>query len=154
MTRQSDETAIRALLEAQAQAIRSKEAAQALAPYAPGLVRFDLAPPLASSGADALDRNELIAWFDTWRGPIGYELKDFSITASGDIAFAHGFVRIGGTKQDGQASNLWTRHTVCLRKRGDAWRIVHEHSSTPFYMDGSLKAAVDLAPPETKRDES
>jgi PhnB protein len=27
-----------------------------------------------------------------------------------------------------------------------AWKIVHEHSSTPFYMDGSYRAAVDLKP--------
>jgi ketosteroid isomerase-like protein len=153
MTAHSDEAAIGALLEAQAQGIRAKDAGRALSPYAPGLVRFDLAPPLAQAGADALDRNNLIAWFDTWRGPIRYELRDFSITAAGDIAFAHGFVRIGGTKQDDdRARDLWARQTVCLRKSDDAWKIVHEHTSTPFYMDGSLKAAVDLAPPAAKGD--
>ena len=26
------------------------------------------------------------------------------------------------------------------------WKIMHEHSSVPFYMDGSFKAAVDLKP--------
>jgi ketosteroid isomerase-like protein len=26
------------------------------------------------------------------------------------------------------------------------WRIVHDHSSVPFYMDGSYRAAVDLKP--------
>jgi ketosteroid isomerase-like protein len=26
------------------------------------------------------------------------------------------------------------------------WRITHEHNSTPFYMDGSDKAALDLQP--------
>lgn len=26
------------------------------------------------------------------------------------------------------------------------WRIVHQHESTPFYMDGSFTAAVDLTP--------
>jgi ketosteroid isomerase-like protein len=48
MTQDSDEIAIRALLDAQAQAIRSKEVDATLSPYGPDLVRFDLAPPLAT----------------------------------------------------------------------------------------------------------
>jgi hypothetical protein len=28
----------------------------------------------------------------------------------------------------------------------DRWRITHEHNSTPFYMDGSYRAATDLVP--------
>ena len=146
MTQDSDKTTIASLIEARAEAIRSKDAGAALAPCAPDFVRYDLAPPLARSGAAALDRDNLIAWFETWQGAIRYELKDFAITVSGDIAFGHGFLRIGGTKKDGHAGDVWTRQTVCLRKRGGAWAIVHEHISTPFYMDGSLKAAVDLAP--------
>jgi ketosteroid isomerase-like protein len=146
MTQDSDEVVIRALLEAQAQAIRTKEVDGTLSAYAPELVRYDLAPPLATTGAEALDRTSLIAWFDTWRGPIRYHLQNFSITASSDIGFAHGFVQIGGTKQDGQTSDIWVRQTLCLRKLGDVWKIVHEHTSTPFHMDGSYLAAVDLKP--------
>ena len=29
---------------------------------------------------------------------------------------------------------------------GGTWLITHEHNSTPFYMDGSDKAALDLHP--------
>jgi hypothetical protein len=32
------------------------------------------------------------------------------------------------------------------RKIDGSWRIVHEHNSTPFYLDGSLRAALDLRP--------
>jgi ketosteroid isomerase-like protein len=35
---------------------------------------------------------------------------------------------------------------MCLRKTNGQWRIVHDHSSVPFYMDGSYRAAVDLKP--------
>ena len=38
------------------------------------------------------------------------------------------------------------RATVCLHREGGAWRIVHEHESVPFYMDGSLRPAFDLKP--------
>jgi PhnB protein len=129
------------LLEEFAQAVRIKDADAALAHSAPDIVRYDLAPPLATTGAAALDRGNLIAWFDTWRGPIRYELRDLAVTVSGDLAFAHGFLRIGGTKIGGHDGDVWTRQTICLRKRDGAWQIVHEHVSTPFYMDGSLKAA-------------
>ena len=151
MTQSSDETAIGALLRAHAQAIHDKDADATLAPYAADLVRYDLAPPLATKGAQALDRGNLQGWFDTWRGPIRYALADFAITANGDIGFAHGFVKIGGTKHEGYTGNLWARQTVCLRKQGGTWMIVHEHTSTPFYMDGSVRAAVDLAPPGAAR---
>jgi ketosteroid isomerase-like protein len=36
--------------------------------------------------------------------------------------------------------------TLCLTKVDGAWLIEHEHTSTPFYMDGSFRAAVDLTP--------
>jgi hypothetical protein len=42
--------------------------------------------------------------------------------------------------------DLWFRGTVCLRKVGGTWWITHEHNSTPFYMDGSFRAALDLRP--------
>jgi ketosteroid isomerase-like protein len=38
------------------------------------------------------------------------------------------------------------RVTVCFRKIAGKWKVVHEHVSVPFYMDGSFKAAVDLKP--------
>jgi len=42
--------------------------------------------------------------------------------------------------------DLWFRTTVVLKKVSGRWQIVHEHTSVPFYMDGSLRAAVDLQP--------
>ena len=42
--------------------------------------------------------------------------------------------------------DLWFRTTVVLKKVSARWQIVHEHDSVPFYMDGSLRAAVDLQP--------
>jgi hypothetical protein len=58
-------------------------------------------------------------------------------------------VRMGATTQAGESWDLWMRLTVGLAKAGGHWRIVHEHVSVPFYMDGSFRAATDLTP-ETK----
>jgi ketosteroid isomerase-like protein len=38
------------------------------------------------------------------------------------------------------------RVTVVLRRIGGTWKITHQHTSVPFRMDGSFKAAVDLKP--------
>ena len=42
--------------------------------------------------------------------------------------------------------DIWFRATMGLRKTGGRWLIVHDHSSVPFYMDGSYRAAMDLQP--------
>lgn len=141
-----DEAAIRTLLEVHANAIRLKDAEQALAPYAPGSAIYDLAPPLAHRSDARADRAGIEAWFATWDGPIGYELKDIEVTSSGPLAVAHGFLLISGTKKDGEAVAVWTRRTVVLGRQGGGWRITHDHISTPFYMDGSVRAATDLTP--------
>jgi ketosteroid isomerase-like protein len=62
------------------------------------------------------------------------------------VAFCLGFVRISGTKTDGKKEDVWARQTLCFERLGGTWKIVHEHISVPFYMDGSVKAAVDLKP--------
>ncbi len=48
------------------------------------------------------------------------------------------------TKTDGARVDLWFRSTVGLRRTASGWQITHEHESTPFYMDGSGRAATDL----------
>ncbi len=139
-----DEAAIRALVETVHKAHHSKDAAAIVAPYARDAVVFDLAPPLSHRG---IDPRELEAWLDTWEGPVDLESRDFSITVSGELAFCHGFYRLSATtKADGERAIFWMRATVCLLRTGGTWRIVHEHTSVPFYMDGSFRAAVDLKP--------
>lgn len=142
-----DEAQIRALLEDRAAALRAKDAPAVLSHYAPDTVKFDLAPPLRTAGPAALDKRALEGWFASWWGPLGYELRDFQVVTGGDLAFCHGFARISGTKvENDQKVKVWVRETVCLAKAGGMWKIRHEHSSVPFYMDGSLRAAVDLKP--------
>lgn len=139
-----DEVAIRALIESAHKAHHNKDAAAIAAPYAPDAAVFNLAPPLSHRGVD-LDEKQ--AWLDTWDGPIDFESRDFNIKVTGDSAFGYGFYRMSGTpKAAGRPISFWLRATVCLLREGDVWRIVHEHTSVPFYMDGSLRPAFDLEP--------
>ena len=87
------------------------------------------------------------AWLDTWEGPIERESRDFHVVVSGDSAFCHGYFRLAGTpKAAGRQISFWMRATMCLHREAGVWRIVHEHESVPFYMDGSLRPAFDLKP--------
>jgi uncharacterized protein (TIGR02246 family) len=146
MTSKTSEAQIRALIEIQAQALRAKDARAVLSHYAPGVVTFDLAPPLMHAGSEEDGRKALESWFATWQGPLGYETRILGITTGGDIALVYGFVRISGTKVGGERADVWARQTLGLSKIDGAWKITHEHTSVPFYMDGSYKAAIDLKP--------
>jgi PhnB protein len=73
-------------------------------------------------------------------------LRDRNLAMGGDIAFCHSLNRMRGTKTDGGQQDVWFRATLGLRKTGAGWQITHEHNSTPFYMDGSGRAATDLQP--------
>jgi ketosteroid isomerase-like protein len=105
-----------------------------------------LGPPLQYVGAEAHNPKGLTDWFNTWKGPIGYDLHDFSVTAGEDLAHSYGLVHMSGTRTDGKETDVWVRQTLCLRKVEGAWTIAHEHTSVPFYIDGSNKAALDLKP--------
>jgi ketosteroid isomerase-like protein len=139
-----DDADIRELIENVHKAHHNKDAAAIVRPYAQDAALFTLAPPLSHRGMDLQEKK---AWLDTWEGSVDCESRDLNITVSGDFAFCHGFFRLSGTpKAAGRQINFWMRATVCLHRDGDAWRIVHEHTSVPFYMDGSLRPAFDLKP--------
>jgi PhnB protein len=140
--RTKDEAEIRGVIDAWARALRRKDADAVVAQHAPDFVHFSLAPPLVT----VPDTANLEAWFATWDGPIGYELHDLRITVGTDVAFSTSLNRMTGTKTDGAKPDLWFRHTLGFRKLGGAWKMAHEHESVPFYMDGSVRAAVDLEP--------
>lgn len=143
--RSTAEAEIRSLVDDWTGAIRAKDAKAVLSHIAADIVTFDLAPPLRYAGAKAIEKG-LAEWFPTFVGPVGYDVRDLNITAGDDVAFSHSLNRISGKRTSGEETDVWVRATVCYRKIGGKWKIVHEHSSVPFYMDGSYKAAVDLTP--------
>jgi ketosteroid isomerase-like protein len=141
------ETALRKMMDDQATAMRSRDADYLTSRYAPAAVTFDLAPPLKNTAADVHNVETLRTWFAGFDGPIDYEIRDLDVTVDENTALCHSLNRLTATpKGTTHRFGLWFRSTVCWRKIGGTWQIIHEHNSTPFYMDGSLKAAVDLTP--------
>jgi uncharacterized protein (TIGR02246 family) len=136
---------IREVADQWVKAIGRKSVEDAIACLAPDVLTFDLAPPLQHEGLAAIRRG-LEEWFPTWAGPIDLEIHDFRVTADDHVAYCTSLQRMRGTKTDGAKPDLWFRSTMCLRGIDGSWRIAHEHTSTPFYMDGSNRAALDLTP--------
>ena len=136
----SDRAEIEALFQRLARAHADHDADAIVEAYAPDAVIFDLAPPLGSRG---MNRDSVAAWLAGWTGPIQIDARDFNLTVDGDLAFVSALNRMRG-HQGGEDQDMWYRTTAWLRRTSGRWRIVHDHSSVPFYMDGSHRAAVDL----------
>ena len=140
----TDDAAILAVIDTMRDALFTKDPHKFVSGFTADAAVFNLAPPLMHCGVDLSEKK---AWFDSWLTPIELEPRDFKVTVSGDYAFAHGFLRLAGTKKGSEGKvNFWMRETVCLRKQQGDWRIVHEHTSVPFYMDGTFRPAFDLQP--------
>jgi ketosteroid isomerase-like protein len=140
-----DEAAIRQQIDTLAEAIRAGDL-QGLKPiFAPDIVSFDVQPPLQAVGADAKLQNWVDA-FAVFQRPLGYELRDLTITLGGDVAFAHGFGRLSGTLKNGtRSAGFWVRYTVCFQKIDGDWLIAHDHVSVPLDME-SGRALLNLVP--------
>jgi len=145
-TKAIEEAQIRTVIDNWANAMRAKNADGVVSQYAPDSVKFILAPPLQYTRDNPFDKKGLEKWFSSFQGPIGYEIRELNITTGDDVAFCYSLNRMMATTTQGAKVDLWFRETLGFRKIAGKWTITHEHSSVPFYMDGSYKAAVDLNP--------
>ena len=139
----SDVGAIGAIIAAIEAAYHAKDAAAIAHHYAPGAVIADLAPPLRRRGFDV---SATQAWLDGWDGPVKLTTHDLEIQVDGDLALCHGLLHTRARTRSGEQEAWWPRITIALTRAPSGWRIIHEHSSVPFHMDGSLHAAIDLEP--------
>jgi uncharacterized protein (TIGR02246 family) len=142
-SRPVDADEIRALMDDRVKAVRARDVNGAMSSIAPDIVSFDVVNPLQRRGSDALTRAE--EWFSSFQGPIGYEIRDLSVGASDDVAFAFGLSHVSATKKGGGQLDMWWRTTVCFRKVNGKWLVTHEHNSVPFDV-ASGKASLDLKP--------
>ncbi|HEY3948298.1 YybH family protein [Phenylobacterium sp.] len=127
-----DETRIRALLEAWADAVRRHDLPAILAHHEPDMLMFDLPPPLQCRGIEA--------YAETWgllfryhQPGTAFDFRELSVTAGADVAFAAAILWCGpdSSATPADADGFLFRLTVGLRKTAGEWRIVHEHHSVP-----------------------
>lgn len=140
----TDEELIRRRVDTLVRAIREMDLEQVKPVFAPGIVSFDIVPPLRHVGAEAKWHN----WrdvFSAYQPPLGYEVRDLAVTVGGDVAFAHSLNRISGTLRNGISAAHWVRWTGCFQKVDGDWLIVHDQVSVPADM-ATGKALLDLQP--------
>ena len=136
----TDETQIRQQIDGLVNAVRNKDLDRAMSFYSPDVVSFDLEPPL-----QYLHTKRWKQTFAAFEGPLGYDIRDLSITTGNDVAFAHSLNHSRGTLKSGARSDVWVRWTACFRKLNGTWLIVHDHVSVPV-APATGKAAMDLKP--------
>lgn len=129
------------LIERRSAAIRAKDLDLLMSFYAPGIVYFDVVPPLRYVGSAAL-RDRFTHWFDGFAGPIRQDPRDLTLAGGGDVVVAHVLIRAGGTLTSGTEISRWVRATSCFQRFDDTWLVTHEHVSLP----------VDLATGTTPAD--
>jgi uncharacterized protein (TIGR02246 family) len=142
----TDEQTIRELIDTRTQAMRAGDAKTICDAYVDDAVVFSLAPPLVQPPDGTGDVAQLQAWFDEKGGSVWADVQDLQVTVDGDLALCTSLESMGAPPDATQQFTLWYRSTLGLRRVDGQWRICHEHTSTPFYMDGSNRAALDLTP--------
>jgi ketosteroid isomerase-like protein len=142
----TDEADIRQRIDKLAGAIHAMDLETAMSIYAPDVVSFDVEPPLQHVGLEAKRKN----WervFAAYQYPLGYEIRDLTITVGDDVAFAHGLNRLSGTLRSGTTTaGFWVRVTMCFQKiNGDDWFIAHDQVSVPLDLASGV-ALLNLEP--------
>lgn len=122
---------VRTVLEEWATATRQGRIDQVLNNHAANLVIFDVLPPMKYESAESY-RSSWDEWQPQTEGEAVFELENLTITAGDDVAFAHCFIRCGGTLPDGRTFQDLVRATFCLRKVNGSWVVEHQHVSKPY----------------------
>jgi uncharacterized protein (TIGR02246 family) len=140
----TDDAEIRALIDDRVEAVRARDVNRAMSSIAPDIWTFDVVNSLQSLGSEA-SRKRTEAWFSSFQGPIGFEMRDLRISMGDEVAFSHSLNRYSGTQEGAVEIDMWVRATTCYRKIDGKWVITHEHQSVPF--DGETgRASTDLTP--------
>lgn len=128
------------ILEGYAAAVRAKDVEAFLALYADDVRTFDLWSVWSYDGKDAL-RGMVEEWFgspDTAH-TVAVEFDEVRTEEGEDVAALSAFVTFRGLDENGvEERSMNNRLTWILRRNGDRWRIVHEHTSAPAGDEGKV----------------
>jgi ketosteroid isomerase-like protein len=138
-----DEADIRQVIDKLLGAIRAMDVEGLEACFTADMVSFDLEPPLQHVGVEAKLKNWREA-FKVFHPPLGYEIRDLTITVGEDVAFAYGINRLSGSL-NGNQFGPWVRWTAGFRKVDGKWLIAHDQVSVPVDFP-SGRAMLDLEP--------
>jgi ketosteroid isomerase-like protein len=127
----TEEARILDVLDQWARATREGRHDEVLANHLPGVVIFDVLPPMRYESA-AEYRKSWDDWQPDAQGAMLFELEDLHVSAGADFGYAFGLLQCGGTLPDGKTFRDTVRITFCLMKQGGDWKVAHQHVSKPF----------------------
>ncbi len=132
-TQSKDEQEIRALEDKFAAAFNAKDTDAIMKYYVPGdeLFVFDVGVPRQHVGWEDY-KKDWQDFFNTFHGPIKFDISDISIKTDGKIAYGHSIQHVVGTAPDGSPEEFTVRATDVYRKIDGKWLIVQEHVSVPL----------------------
>lgn len=126
-----EEVKVRTLLEAWAKATREERQDDVLSGHAEDVLIYDVLPPMKYEGTEAY-RKGWDEWQPDTQGEGQFDLQDLVVIAGKDVAFAHCFIKCGGTLPNGTTFEDLVRATFCLTKASGSWKVAHQHVSKPF----------------------
>jgi len=125
---------VRALLDRYALAVHDKDAEAFASLYATDVQVFDAWGRWVYQGRDA--------WFEmarSWFGSVPRDERieaiagDVAVLLEGGFAMARGFMVYRAVSLDGaELRSMTNRFTWVLRKSGENWQVIHEHTSVPL----------------------
>jgi ketosteroid isomerase-like protein len=122
---------IRQRIDRCVEALRAMDLEGVMSLYAPDIVSFDIVPPLRHVGVKAKEKNWMDA-FAMYQRPLGYEIRDLTLTVGDDVAFGHSLNRVSGRLKNGNRTDFWLRWTACFQKIDSNWLVAHDQVSVPI----------------------
>lgn len=126
----NNESAIRAIIENWAQAVRERNMDGILAYHTADIMMYDVPQPFESRGIEAYKKT----WetFYGWAKDSGvFDITELNIVAGEEVAFAYASMKCSGYDDVGKLESLKFRLTTGLIKVDGQWMIKHEHHSIP-----------------------
>ena len=128
------------MLDRYVAAVRAKDAEAFLALYADDARNFDLWGVWAYDGKDAL-RGMVNEWFGSLPDDetVVVKFDEIRTETGADVAAVSAFTTFAAETPDGtELRSMNNRLTWILRRKGDGWEIVHEHTSAPAGDEGKV----------------
>lgn len=143
MTNQSDHHVHRVLKD-YAAAILAKDLDAFVSLYDRDVFVFDAWGVRSYEGIDAW-RGMTNDWFTSLGTErVVVEFEDERTSTSESLAYASAIVRYTAVTASGQAlRSLQNRLTIVLERKGDEWKVVHQHTSSPIDFE-TKKAVLEL----------
>jgi PhnB protein len=136
--RHKDEAAIRNLIANWSRAVERKDAEAIVEAYTPGAVLYDVTLPVVGKDAIKALWERCFPFFpDRFRS----QHQDLSVVVDADLAVVYGLHRFVPEQADHPCGQFQSRVTAVFQRIEGEWRLIHEHASIPFKMEGSAAEA-------------